>query len=129
MLTIELPFPPSMNTYWRHVGAKVLVSREGRVYRDLVSKLILLGPHWNQLPLVGRLAMHIVARAKDRRARDLDNLGKAILDSLQYAGVYPNDSHIDDLHFVRGDTDPTGSVTVTISIIQPEEGEGAPPPP
>ena len=24
-----LPFPPSINHYWRHVGAKVLVSEEG----------------------------------------------------------------------------------------------------
>ena len=32
----ELPWPPSVNHYYRHVGPRVLISRDGRKYRDNV---------------------------------------------------------------------------------------------
>jgi hypothetical protein len=32
--TFMLPYPPSVNHYWRHVGGKTLVSREGRRYQQ-----------------------------------------------------------------------------------------------
>jgi crossover junction endodeoxyribonuclease RusA len=35
-VTIKLPWPPSDNHYYRHVGPKVLISRDGRAYRARV---------------------------------------------------------------------------------------------
>ena len=32
----ELPWPPSVNHYYRHVGPRVLISRDGRKYRERV---------------------------------------------------------------------------------------------
>ena len=36
-MMITLPFPPSMNTYWRHVMVgkhpRTLISEKGRIYR------------------------------------------------------------------------------------------------
>ena len=29
-LELELPWPPSVNHYYRHVGPRVLISRDGR---------------------------------------------------------------------------------------------------
>ncbi len=43
----------------------------------------------------------ILVYPPDRRARDLDNLGKALLDALTKAGVYGDDSQIDHLTFAR----------------------------
>jgi len=43
----------------------------------------------------------IEAFPPDKRRRDLDNLIKAIQDSLQYAGVYEDDSQIDYLTIKR----------------------------
>ena len=38
---ITLPFPPSMNTYWRHVMVgkhpRTLISEKGRIYRKTSS--------------------------------------------------------------------------------------------
>jgi len=36
MLKVELPYPPSINHYWRRVGPKTLISREGRLFRASV---------------------------------------------------------------------------------------------
>ena len=33
----ELPWPPSVNHYYRHVGHRVLISRDGRHYRENVA--------------------------------------------------------------------------------------------
>ena len=41
---LELPFPPSVNRYWRHVGmgggVRVLLSREGRRYKAAVWAIV-----------------------------------------------------------------------------------------
>jgi crossover junction endodeoxyribonuclease RusA len=93
--TLVLPYPPSVNHYWRHVGPRVLLSRQGRVYRDAVT----LAVYQQGAPrLTGRLSLTLLVRCPDRRARDLDNMLKATLDALAYAGVYASDSQIDRLH-------------------------------
>lgn len=86
-----LPFPPSVNRYYRHVGFRTLLSREGREYRQLVCSLLAgrSGP-----PLVGPLEAELHLYPPDRRRRDWDNFQKAIWDALQHAGVYRDDSQI-----------------------------------
>ncbi len=94
-----LPFPPSINHYWRHVGAKVLVSEEGRRYRKTVADLALV-ERW---PRHGdkRVSVGIEAWMPDKRRRDLDNLLKPLLDCLTHAGVWDDDSQIDSLSISR----------------------------
>ena len=48
-----------------------------------------------------RIRMEVIAYPPDKRRRDLDNLGKSLLDSLQHAGLYQDDSQIDYLSFER----------------------------
>lgn len=118
MVSLRLPWPPTMNRYWRHVGAKVLISAEGRAYRETVGGIVVE----QGCPSVkGRVRVMVYAFVPDRRQRDLDNLLKATLDALQKASVYENDSQIDDLHIIREDRDeqfPDGSLLVRISEIR-----------
>ena len=41
MTTLSIPWPPTLNTYYRYVqtssGARVLISRDGRAYRTAVQ--------------------------------------------------------------------------------------------
>jgi crossover junction endodeoxyribonuclease RusA len=95
-----LPFPPSTNRYWRSVPGKgVLISEQGRTYRSAVQALA-SAHRW---PRYGakRLSVTIEAWMPDKRRRDLDNLLKAALDALTHAGVWDDDSQIDDLRIVR----------------------------
>lgn len=94
-----LPFPPSMNHYWRNVGGRVLISREGREYRQAIAELA-ASEGW---PKFGqqRVSVHIEAWMPDKRRRDLDNLLKSLLDSLTHAGVWEDDSQIDGIAIWR----------------------------
>lgn len=88
-MRIALPYPPTVNHYWRNVGGRTIISQEGRAYRQAVKSLV--GPQVEHL-LGARLsepvAVHLEISPPDRRRRDLDNCNKALLDSLGDAGVY-----------------------------------------
>jgi len=96
-VVITLPYPPSVNHYWRHFRGRTVISREGRTFRTNVCAL-LAGGRGNgprKPPTGGRIALAMDAFPPDRRRRDLDNIQKPVLDALQHAGVYEDDSQID----------------------------------
>ena len=99
MLSIELPWPPSINHYWRHTKNGHYISDEGKDYRKLV--FYYCQKHKQKFDKDARLAVHIEAHPPDRRKRDLDNVLKSLLDALQHAGVYEDDSQIDHLSIGR----------------------------
>ena len=95
MIEIELPYPPSINHYYRRVGNRTLISREGRAYRVSVCAILAdLGVR----PLAGPLELWIEAFPPDRRRRDADNLLKSTLDALEHGGLYHDDGQIKSLH-------------------------------
>ena len=114
-LEITLPWPPSVNHYWRHVGARTLISKAGRQYREDVGAAVLeaRASGWD-VPVLGRLAVTILVRPPDKRRRDLDNLLKAPLDALEAAGVYDDDSQIDSLEIRRGEVGVCGGWLVVV---------------
>lgn len=98
-MVIELPWPPSVNHYWRRQGSRYFVSAEGKAYRDeLYYKC---ASFRGLFKATERLSVTIDAYPPDKRRRDLDNILKSLLDSLQYAGVYADDSQIDFLAIKR----------------------------
>lgn len=99
MVEILLPWPPSVNHYWRHGKNGHYISSEGRAYREQVNYLCSLVR--GKFEPLDRLQVTIEAYPPDRRKRDLDNLLKSLLDSLQHAGVYADDSQIDHLSITR----------------------------
>lgn len=96
-----------------------MLSREGREYRKRVANEVTL-QRVPRYQLTGKLAVHITAHCPDRRARDLDNLVKAVADGLQHTQVFVTDSDIDDLHVVRGPVLPGGLLRLTINEIANE---------
>lgn len=109
-----LPYPPSINHYWRRVGPRTLISREGRAFRENVCAL-LAGAGNSQPPIDGRIALCMDAFPPDRRRRDLDNIQKPVLDALEHAGIYKDDSQIDLLFTRRRRIDkPYGHITVHV---------------
>lgn len=120
-IELVLPWPPTVNTYWRHLtkgklAGRTLISEKGRAYRIAVTEQLLV----DRVSSVGgdRVRVDIEARAPDRRQRDLDNLPKAVLDALTHAGLWTDDSQIDDLRIWRSER-LSGEIIVRITPIAP----------
>lgn len=87
----ELPYPPSVNHYWRMWRGRMVISTEGRAYRGRVARVLRLA---GAQPIDGPLAVHVEVYPPDERRRDLDNVQKALFDALQHGGAYRDDSQI-----------------------------------
>ena len=105
MIVLNLPFPPSVNTYYRRGAHTTYMSKGGRDYKKAVAEYIAE----SNTPKLGaaRMSLEIVLWPKDKRKYDIDNRIKALLDSLQDAGVFDDDEQIDQINIYRG----TGTVT------------------
>ena len=91
MITLVLPFPPSVNRLWR-------ATKEGRVYRS--PKYV----EWRKLAMwqiagqakgkkhLGPYKLTIHAVKPDKRRRDLGNLEKAVSDILVSQNIVEDDS-------------------------------------
>jgi crossover junction endodeoxyribonuclease RusA len=109
---IDLPWPPSLNHYYRRTANGVAIGKAGIRYRCMVRSIIVarrIRQH------DGRLAIAVLATPPDRRRRDLDNLWKCLLDSLQHAGMYLDDTSIKCQSIIMDDkTTKGGRLTVQL---------------
>lgn len=125
-MKIILPWPPSVNTYWRHpssgpLAGRSLISVKGRAYRSDVEVAVL--QQKARMRLRGTVAVDVMAYPPDRRQRDIDNLGKSLFDALTHAGVWLDDDQIDDMRIRRardgeGRVILGGRVEVTITLME-----------
>jgi crossover junction endodeoxyribonuclease RusA len=113
MIDEMLPWPPTVNTYWRNIQGRTIISERGRLYRLAVHKLIA-----GAEPMTGRLAIKIAAYPPDKRRRDLDNILKALLDSLTFAQVIEDDSQFDFISVARREVISDGAVRITITQLE-----------
>lgn len=110
-IQLLLPWPPSVNRYWLARGNTRFISKAGRDFRVAVAE------ECSQLgvaSLEGRLAVHVALFPPDKRARDIDNILKALLDACEHAGCYASDSQIDELHVIRQTVQKGGYCTILI---------------
>ena len=141
-LILELPWPPSANTYWRSglfptrqqlgrlltaarsgagpllealhaIVPRVMLSKEARKYRTQAAQYCLL-QNAAGLRLRERLDVTLELTAPTKRACDVDNYQKPTLDSLTSAGVWLDDSQIDRLETIRRTPAKPGWVRVHI---------------
>lgn len=131
MTILELPWPPSVNHYWRHGQGRVFISAEGQRYKLQVAGIIAVA---GVRPLDGPVKVTLDAFPPDRRKRDLDNLQKAALDALaqrhsQY-GLYFDDAQIKRIESTMHDHDPVRAshITLTVSPWPGAETAGVPVP-
>ena len=108
---IRLPYPPSVNHYYRVAKGRVRISQAGRTYRTEVAlelAMLQLRKH------TGELSVTIDMYPPDKRKRDIDNVLKALMDAMQHGGLYEDDSQISKLTIERRAVAPPGRVEVWI---------------
>ena len=117
MISLTLPFPPSLNTLYATYKSRRILSHKGRTYHQRIIYLVrkALG---RPEPLSGRIEVSYTFCAPDHQRRDLSNFTKALADALTMARVWQDDSQIDAEHLYRGAVVKGGSVTITINEIE-----------
>ena len=105
LIDLVLPYPPTVNTYWRRRGSTYFISEEGKRYRRAVA--LIVRQQRLKLSLSGRLAIKVIAEPPDKRRRDLDNILKAPLE-------------FDEINIVRGQPVSGGRLGVKIYPIMLE---------
>ena len=119
MLKLELPYPPTVNTYWRASGHRRFISKEGVAFKQAVVEYVIE----NDIPKLGDapLSVFVALFPRDKRRTDVDNRLKAICDALQDAGVYDDDSQIEFLAVLRQEQVKGGKCVVIIEPIDEDE--------
>lgn len=121
MIIIDLPWPNSTNTHWRHARGRTYLSPEGIAFRSAVK--LTANIHGLTAP-EGRLDVGVQLYPPDKRIRDLDNFGtKSLLDALTHSGIIQDDSLIDKLTIERMPVVKGGKCRVFISEYKKYEAE------
>lgn len=118
MIKLNLPWPPSVNGYWRNFRGRQIISAKGRSYRQDVAGI---WQHAKQEPMLeGNLLYWAILVPPDKRRRDLDNFAhKAIWDGLKAAGAIKDDSQFKGSIVEIGEPMKGGRVEVRIVYHKP----------
>jgi crossover junction endodeoxyribonuclease RusA len=117
VIHLSLPEPPSANRYWRVFRGRAVKSAEARAYVDIVKYHAAM--QRVKAPISGDVILTVVWR-RQRRAGDLDNRLKCLLDALK--GIaFADDKQVKRIVAERFDRlDPAGTMEVTVVQHQEE---------
>jgi crossover junction endodeoxyribonuclease RusA len=118
---LRLPWPPTVNHSTRPTasGGRILTAQH-KEFRAQVAQVWADHRERTNGPVIGRLEVDVVLFPPNRRAFDLDNRLKSLLDAMQHAGVFADDGAIDKLSIRRSIVEagqPTGDAVVTIRTL------------
>lgn len=107
MIRLELPLGPTINHYYGRSGTRGshwYLSAAGKAFRESVYAAWLGQPHRRRIE--GPVRLRVVLAPKNRGRFDVDNRLKPLLDALQNAGVFNDDSQITDIWASKVDPAP-----------------------
>ena len=113
MVILKLPYPPSVNTYWRRSRNATYISKKGQQFKRAVAEYVAD----TKVPKFGdaEIEVIIVIRPRSTNYMDIDNCAKAVLDSCQDAGVFDDDNQVWKLTIERGTPIKGGECVVIIT--------------
>ncbi len=116
-VSLSLPWPPSTNRIWRNFGGRQVIAKPVRMWREkALAEALRQGPAGFGDAKVGvELRLH----PPTRRALDIDNRAKAVLDMLQDAKVFDDDNQVDVLIIQRGEIQKGGRAVVKVWKLDP----------
>ena len=116
-LIFWLPWPPTINSYWKPIRGGIYLSSKGRKYRQMVEESMR-----EQMPGVSideRVMVEVTLFPPDAKTRDVDNYNKGVLDALTHCEFWSDDSLVDQLFVYRGEVTKGGIVRVEVNAAGP----------
>ena len=109
MITLILPYPPTVNHMYRRARGHLALTPEALAFRHAVRMIAMVQ---GVKPITGPVAVFLDVY-RPRRRGDLDNLLKATLDSLN--GVaYRDDQQVEQITAVRYDDKRAPRIEVSV---------------
>jgi crossover junction endodeoxyribonuclease RusA len=122
--TYLLPFPPSVNHYWKNArryngrgtayNGKVLTDNAKAFRANAIEAVLKAHGHRYPTPITGRLDVTLTLYWPDLKAYDVDNYSKGVLDALTHARVWHDDVQVRNQHQLDGEVVNGGAVLVEI---------------
>lgn len=113
---IELPWPPSVNGYWRSFQGRQIISKRGREYRKEATRLMseygLFGER-----VSGDLSVSIDLHPPTRRRYDIDNWIKAPFDALTHAEFWEDDEQVVSLSVRKREIIKPGKIIIKVNNV------------
>ena len=107
-------YPPTVNNYYVKTHRNVHISSKGKKFADQLAKDA--AEQIGGMPMITeKVAIDIIAYVPDLRKRDMDNILKPIFDSMTRAGLWEDDSLVDQIRVYRGAKTPGGSLYISVS--------------
>ena len=130
MIRVTLPWPISINAYWksrvikskgRHISS-IYVSSAGKQFQSDVAAAVESQLKQHQ-PMRGRLSVIFKFHQPNARECDISNYVKTTEDAMTKAGVWIDDSQIDRGLLIRGEISRSRPrVEVTVTVLKPRGG-------
>lgn len=111
-----LPFPPSINGYWRTFRNRQIISKRGREYRLEVLRLCKILGIEDEL-IDSKVSVSLILNPPTLRRYDVDNFNKALFDGLTNAGFWVDDEQVQKLTVSKGEKTKGGNVIVKIKVL------------
>lgn len=113
--TFSLPYPPSVNSYLAVFKGRKIKTTKAKEYCRLVSAALAA----QSVRSFGesRIEISINAYPPDWRRRDIDNIVKALFDSMGKAGLYDDDCQIDFYSVRRMGKEKQGRISLTVETV------------
>lgn len=126
---LTLPYPPSVNNYWKTKIVKRKVTKKMKRRPGLTSITYLSERARKYRIDVGYLVLNQLGRAPNYKGpvavivkqfdgpgnrQDIDNSLKSLFDALEHAKIYANDSQIEELLVIKKRRAAIGRVEITV---------------
>ena len=91
-ITIDLPYPPSVNHVWRFGKGRAYRSAKYIAWIEEASLLWITQKSKQPKKIAGPFSLELQVNPPDKRRRDLDNVLKPVLDLVQNLTIVSDDS-------------------------------------
>lgn len=113
MIEFKMPWPPSVNGYWKPYNNRLIISERGRIYRsNAIAHLIDIKLYNKKLS--ESLSVELVLNPPTLARYDVDNFNKALFDALSHGKFWIDDEQVIELKITKGVKTKGGNIEIKV---------------